>query len=226
MALQVLHAQDGQTMVAKVSRREITRIAVEDGRIRKVTGNAGDFVLERDEAQGQVFLRPADPERTRPINLFVTTDRGTVALLLQPLDLPSDTLLIRHPDPSPSSSRTHGDKPLPIEPKGSAASHLRSLKDLLLVMADGLLPPEFEFEEVAMDVPLWVDTRMRLMRRWRGATRVGETYWLTNTGQTPLEVAEQHLFRLGHLAISVEKPTLAPGESTPVHVIRLRMQGE
>ena len=48
-ALQIVDAQDGQTVLAKISRKEVTRIAFEHARVRKVTGNAGEFVLEKDD---------------------------------------------------------------------------------------------------------------------------------------------------------------------------------
>ena len=88
-------AQDGQTALGKVSRKEVTRIAFERGRVRKVTGSAGEFVLEKDDEKGQIFVRPTDPQSTKPINLFLTSERGTVALLLQPVDTPSDSIVIR-----------------------------------------------------------------------------------------------------------------------------------
>jgi len=94
LALQVVDARDGETVLAKVSRKEVTRISVERGRIRKVTGNAGEFVLEKDDEKGQVFIRPVSPDSTKPINLFVSTERSTIGLLLQPVDTPSDAIVI------------------------------------------------------------------------------------------------------------------------------------
>ena len=70
-ALQTVTARDGETVFAKISQKEVTRITFERGRIRKVTGNAGDFVLEKDEDRGQIFIRPATPDATKPINLFL-----------------------------------------------------------------------------------------------------------------------------------------------------------
>ena len=40
-ALQIVDAGDGETVFAKISQKEVTRIAFERSRIRKVTGNAG-----------------------------------------------------------------------------------------------------------------------------------------------------------------------------------------
>jgi hypothetical protein len=97
---------------------------------------------------------------------------------------------------------------------------------LLLVMADGLLPPDLSYEEVGVDVPLWVDTSFHLLRRWRGDALVGESYRLSNTGAEELEIAEQHLHRPGYLAIGIEQSRLQPGQSTAVHVIRRRTASE
>ena len=94
-ALQVVEARDGESAVAKISQKEVTRIAFEKSRVRRVTGNAGEFVFEKDEDKGQIFIRPTSPENTKPINLFIMSDRGTVGLLLQPVDMPSDTIVIR-----------------------------------------------------------------------------------------------------------------------------------
>ena len=96
-ALQILDARDGETVLGKISQKEVTRISFERSRIRKVTGNAGEFVLEKDDERGQVFLRPAQADSSKPINVFVSSERATVALLLQPIDAPSDTILIREP---------------------------------------------------------------------------------------------------------------------------------
>ena len=51
-ALQIVDAQDGQTVLGKISRKEITRIAFERGRIRKITGSAGELYLEKDDDKG------------------------------------------------------------------------------------------------------------------------------------------------------------------------------
>jgi conjugal transfer pilus assembly protein TraK len=51
-ALQILDARDGETVLARIAQKEVTRIAFERSRIRKVTGNAGEFVLEKDEDKG------------------------------------------------------------------------------------------------------------------------------------------------------------------------------
>ncbi|MCE2692294.1 MAG: type-F conjugative transfer system secretin TraK [Rubrivivax sp.] len=148
-ALQIVDARDGDTALAKVSRQEVTRIAFERGRIRRITGNTGEFVLEKDDEQGQLFVRPIDPASTKPINLFLSTDKSTVALLLQPVDMPSDSIVIRQ-------ARAASDAPPRLE---SASRHVRMVKNLLLALAQDALPEDMEVREVARELLLWPDTR-------------------------------------------------------------------
>lgn len=212
LALQVVDARDGETVLAKVSRKEVTRISVERGRIRKVTGNAGEFVLEKDDEKGQVFIRPVSPDSTKPINLFVSTERSTIGLLLQPVDTPSDAIVIRE-------ARDAVTGPARIERSGR---HVRTMKNLLLAMAEDALPDDMEVREPGRELTLWPGARLTLQRQWLGSGVVGEKYQLVNTSASALELAERDLFKRGVMAVSIEQAALRPGETTQLFVIRER----
>ncbi|WP_374617042.1 type-F conjugative transfer system secretin TraK [Thauera aminoaromatica] len=212
LALQVVDARDGETVLAKVSRKEVTRISIERGRIRKVTGNAGEFVLEKDDEKGQIFIRPTAPDSTKPINLFVSTERSTIGLLLQPVDIPSDAIVIR-------DARDATTEPSRIERSGR---HVRTMKNLLLAMAEDALPDDMEVREPGRDLALWPGARLTLQRQWLGSSVVGEKYLLTNAGAAALELVERDLFKRGVMALSIEQASLRPGESTQLFVIRER----
>lgn len=212
LALQVIDARDGETVLARISRQEVTRITLAGERIRKVTGNAGEFVLEKDEEQGEIFIRPVSPESTKPINLFVSSERSTIGLLLQPLDTPSDTIVIReaaHPMRAPART-------------GQSERHVRTLKSLLLVMAEDTQPEDLEVREASRRLALWPGAALTLERQWLGRDRVGERYSLTNTGTSSFHLTEPDLYQHGVIAVSIERTTLAPGASTPLFVIRER----
>lgn len=211
-ALQVVDAHDGETVLAKIARKEVTRIAFDHGRVQKVTGNAGEFVLEKDDEKGQVFIRPADPQSTKPINIFLTSEHSTVALLLQPVDTPSDTIMIREPQ-----ARVQVRSQLE-----SSGRHVRTCKNLLLALAGDALPEDMEVKEPGHAVALWPNTRLTLQRMLLGASVVGEKYQLTNIGSTELAVAEPDLFKPGVMAVSVEHATLPPGSATNLFVVRER----
>jgi conjugal transfer pilus assembly protein TraK len=211
-ALQILDAKDGETVLGKISQKEVTRISVERGRIRKVTGNTGEFVLEKDEEKGQIFIRPVSPDSTKPINLFITSERSTIGLVLQPVDTPSDTIMIREGrDPLNSASR--------MEKSGR---HVRTIKNLLLAMADDALPDDMDVREPTQELSLWPGVRLSLQRVWLGTGIVGEKYQLANIGSTELNLAEGELYKPGVMAVSLEHGRLRPGEATNLFVIRER----
>ena len=214
-ALQIVDAKDGETVFAKISQKEVTRIAFERGRVRKVTGSTGEFVLEKDEDKGQIFVRPAQTGSTKPINLFVTSDRSTVALLLQPIDSPSDSIVIREGRDLTSSSR--------IERSGR---HVRAIKNLLLAMASDALPEDMEIREAMRELALWPGVRLKLQRVYLGTGIVGEKYQLANLANADITLNEPDLYKSGVMAVSLEQRTLRSGEATNLFVIRERQAND
>ena len=211
-ALQIVDAKDGETAFAKISQKEVTRISFEHGRVRKVTGNAGEFVLEKDEDKGQIFIRPTQADGTKPINIFVTSDHSTVALLLQPIDSPADSIVIRE-------GRAVGSSPSRIERSGR---HVRTLKNLLLAMATDALPDDMEIRETTRELALWPGVRLTLQRVYLGTGIVGEKYQLANLAKSDLTLTESDLYKSGVMAVSLEHRILRAGESTNLFVIRER----
>jgi conjugal transfer pilus assembly protein TraK len=215
-ALQILDAKEGETLFAKISQKEVTRISIDKGRIRKVTGNAGEFVLEKDDDRGQVFIRPAQSDSTKPINLFVSTDRSTVALLLQPIDSPSDTIMIRE-------ARDSGN---PSTRRGRSSTHMRTVKNLLLALAADVPPEDMEVSAATRELTLWPDVRLTLQRTVLTTGVIGEKFQLTNNTGTDLDLTERDLNKPGVMAVSLEQRQLRPGESTNLFVIRERRSHE
>jgi conjugal transfer pilus assembly protein TraK len=147
----------------------------------------------------------------KPINLFVSTERATYMLLLQPVDLPAETIVIKGlPGVREASS---------IE---RSTSHVRAIKNLLLAMAADTLPRDMEVRELTREVALWKGTRFTLARAYLGRAIIGEKYLLTNVGNSVMTVTEQELYKSGVLAVSVENAKLNPAQSTNVFVIRNR----
>lgn len=214
-ALQIVEARDGETVVAKISQKEVTRISFDKSRIRKVTGNAGEFVLEKDDERGQVFIRPAQADSSKPINVFVSSERATVGLLLQPIDAPSDTILIREPREVRDAREA-----LTTTRQGRASVHVRLIKNLLLAMASDARPDDMEVRDSVRELGLWPGVRLTLQRTYTGAGIVGEQYQLINQSGSDITLTERDLYKSGVMAISVEQRQLPAGESTSLFVIR------
>ena len=216
LALQTVTARDGETVFARISQKEVTRIAFERGRIRKVTGNAGEFVLEKDEDKGQIFIRPASADVTKPINLFLSSERSTVGLLLQPVDAPSDSIVIREARDATAAST----------PAGRSHRHVRTVKNLLLTMANDAIPDDMEIREPGQDFALWPGVRLTLVRVLSGADLVGEKYLLANISTGDIQLSARDLYKPGVIAVSLEGERLQAGDAVNLFVIRERRPDE
>lgn len=243
-ALQLVEARDGVSVEAMVSIKEPTRIRIDGAPITDVFGNiyssncangtpppnnsqniptinpTGELVLECDKDKGEVYIRPVG-KSTKPINLFVSSAKATYTLLLHRSDTPADTIVIR--DPSARLLKLDNANPNPSGMSlGTSANHIRAMKALLVAMASDRVPPDVRVEEVNRLVPLWLEARLSLMRRYEGRGLVGEKYLLQNISPTLMVLAEQEFDREGAqvMGVAIENHNLQPGETTNVFVIR------
>jgi len=235
-ALQTVDVRDGQSVTAKMSLTEQTRIKIDHGRILDVLGDiydpqrnaAGRFVLEKDGQAGEIFIRLLDPSLLRPVNLFIKTERGTFGLVLQPVDMPLETIVLRDRGESLAGSGgvvaiTQGVSDTPF-PKNT--SHVRAIKAMWLAMAGDAVPRDVQVRAMTREVTLWKETRFVLDRVYVANTMVGELYTLTNISPQPMVLAEQELYRDGVLGIAIQEHQLRPGQATVVYVVRARTQAD
>lgn len=185
---------------------------------------AGEIFIECDRDKGEIYVRPVG-EGKKPINLFVSSARGTYTLLLRRADTPADTIVIR--DKAALQRRADASAPRPTP--GSAASHVRGLKALLVVMAAERAPADIQVEDIAQPITLWREARFTLERTYRGRGLVGERYVLQNVSDAPMVLTEQEFDRedddAGSVAgVAIEYHNLRPGERTLVFVIRREVQ--
>ncbi|MFT3819887.1 MAG: type-F conjugative transfer system secretin TraK [Rubrivivax sp.] len=223
-AAQTLTIRDGDTTVARISIQDQTRLRVASGRVLEVIGDVydadrnpgGRLVVLRDESAGEVYLKPSGETRgtpARPIKLDVKTDRGTVALLLQPADSIGETLTLD------IGNRLRNAEP---DARVKAPGHLRALKAMTLALANPELSPELaaQIAPLRREVQLWSEARFVLTGRLEQPSMVGETYELTNISTAPMVLAERELYADGVLAVAIERHQLPPGATTRVWVLR------
>ena len=184
-ALQVLDTRDGVSVAAKLSLKEPTgsrskvrpspRCSATSGRtrlIRPATSSSRPI-----PGKGRAYIRPVSVSATKPINLFVSTAHATYTLLLQPVDMPADTIVLR--------DRTSRVARSAMSP-GKAPTHVRALTTLLTAMANDAPSSDMRVEDTALDVRLWQATRFTLLRRYESPGLIGERYLLTNLGEAAL----------------------------------------
>ena len=184
----------------------------------------GEIVVECDRDKGEIYVRPVG-EGKKPINLFVSSARGTYTLVLRRADTPADTIVIRDKAALQRRADTSAARPA----HGTTASHVRGLKALLVAMASERVPADIQVDAVVQPVTLWRETRFMLERTYRGRGLVGERYVLQNVSDGPMVLTEAEFDREGDesgsvAGIAIEHHNLLPGERTAVFVIRREVQ--
>lgn len=93
---QIRTMDEFKALEMSISEKDLTRITVKDDRIQNVFGVAGEYVLETDEDQGQIFIRPQQSRSLRPISLTLTTEGGrTQDLRLIPKEQAAEALILK-----------------------------------------------------------------------------------------------------------------------------------
>ncbi len=250
-AAQFVDARDGDTALAKVSIKDQTRIKLERGRITDLIGDVynaeknptGRLVVIPDEQDGELYVRPTDGN-PRPIKVDLRTDRGKFSVLLQPIDVPGDTIVLRPKglaQPKGEAAAQAGGEstvltsltssagsgvPTPAAALPRNASHLRTVKSMTLALASEEAPADVEVRPINQVINLWREARFVHVSNHVAREVIGETYELTNVSGAPMVIDERELYRDGVRSVAVKFHQLPPGARTPVWIVRDRLASD
>ena len=220
LAAQIVEGGDGSTIYAKVSKKEMTRLSVDRGRIASLRVKASELSVDPDDETGQVFLSVPDgqkPGDIKPINAFLTTQAGhTYTLILQVVDKPSDSIIIKEPR-AKQVGKTSDFK---------NTSYDKAIRRLVYVMANDELPDDMQVKEVGQRIDLWQEATMTLERQYVAGDVVGERYMVANVSKQPIVLDEREFYRKGVSVVALDQLNLAPGASTRLYVIREKAKNE
>jgi type-F conjugative transfer system secretin TraK len=200
-----------------ISQIGLTRIKVQEDRILHVFGNAGEYVLETDENQGQIFIRPQPSEEgtSSPISLTLTTEAGyTQDLRLIPKHQAADAIILK----SDNALKRQIEK----EKLASAPLFREEIEGLMQALKEGRIPLGYKKMPINL---LTLNEPYQRVREIQGEKLRGLTYHIQNKTQnvqilSESEVAKALPFK-GHkiVALLIPKKTLNPTEGTDIHVI-------
>lgn len=210
-ATQVLQVVDGQSVHARISADALTRIAIEGGRITRVTGQDGTLMVRADKSSGDIYVKPMAAYRNHPINIFVIDGKGHhYMLLLSPVNVPAETILLQ-PKYADTAKALRWEKSQP---------YVDDIKDIVRAMALGTLPPGYQRNVVNKQIPLWKQVRFTVDQKYMGATMHGVHCTLKNINTKRMRFVEREFFTPGTLAVALGKLVLSPGESTNVYIVK------
>jgi conjugal transfer pilus assembly protein TraK len=221
LALQVLDAsQAGQILHARISLDDMTRLAIQDGRISNMHFPEGSLTVVKDEEQGFVVIRARDD---KPVSLILTSSSGqTHSVFLTPAAIGMETILIKEKKTLGlnGSTRIPGSTASRQDPQSSA------VKQLVLSMArDEKENSNFMVEAVNKDFDLWQETNFHAIDTFTSENMVGHRYMLTNVSDRQMRLGEQEFFKHGVIAVAIDRHVLEPGEQTFVFVVMVRNDG-
>lgn len=208
----LIHLLDERRVLeVPISQEGLTRIKVEEDRILHVFGLPGEYVLETDEDQGQVFIRPLNLEGKKPISLTLTTESGrTQDLHLIPKKQAPEALILK--------VNTERTQELDREKKASSPLFREEVEELILACQIGRIP--LGYKEVPIKLCA-LQEKYVLVREIQGQKLRGLTYRVHNYTQSTLVLSEPEFAKgLPHLiALLIPLKTLNPGEGTDVYVV-------
>lgn len=209
-ALQVVEPVEGQNSFVKISAKETTRVVIQNGKIRSLIATDGELSVEKDEERGQLFIRPV--LRDKPINVRLIAGSGaTYNLIMQAVDVPQEDIIIREPFTPGQNGAVAAVK------GGSLESNVRTL---VTAMALEEPPSGVDMAPKNQEFALWEGSRFVLMATYSDRGMAGDKFLLTNTGKTPMRLAEQEFFRKGVIAVAIQNMQLDPGQSSNVFIVR------
>lgn len=220
LAVQIIEAGDGATIYAKVSKKEMTRLSIDKGRVSSLRVKEGELAIDPDDETGQVFLSVPGGDKAghvKPINGFLTTDSGhTYTVVLQVIDTPSDSIVIKEPRPKQAAGKNDF----------KSTSYDKAVKRLVSVMANDELPDDMQVKEVGQRLDLWQEAAMTIERQYVAGDIVGERYLVANVSKEAMVLDEREFYRKGVSVVALDQLNLAPGASTRLYVIREKAQNE
>lgn len=203
-AAQLVQGRPDDTLSASVAKGEPTLIRIEGHRIRRIFGAEGDFSVIADKESGSAYIQPSGDKGA--FTVFVADDIGrTWKLLLGVTNGPVDSITIKGKGGDVGNKAAWRDQ-----------SRNKAIKRVIFALENDA--SDSDGSVVNKVIPLWSEARFVLLKEIDGAFK-GEKYQLSNISNADMVIDERELYRRNVVAVSIEKPVIAPGETTMIYVV-------
>ena len=211
--VQKIVVSDSDVIKVKLSSRELTRIAVEGGRVEKLWGAAGMLETQVDKKEGEVFLRPSGLS-ANVLSFFIRDSYGsTYTLIAEQNDIPSQTIIL---------SPTHKISKIEKE-KYKNRPFVIAIKELIKILyREDADAKNYDVKEANEEIKLWKEVILIHFKTYSGEKLLGEVYKLKNISKQEMQLSENEFlnFRPNILAIAIEKLSLNQNETTKIYIVR------
>lgn len=213
--VQKIVVTDGEIIKIKLSEKELTRIAVDGGRIDKLWGATGILETQTDKKDGEIFLRPSS-SAAKVFSFFIRDNFGsTYTMVADQVDIPSHTILL-----SPTNRLSNFDKE-----KFKNRGLVSQIKQLIKVMANpGDESKKIDSKEHNEEIRLWKESKITLIKSYELEKIKGEVFTIKNISKEEMQLRENEFlnFRPNVLAVAIDKSNLKQEEETKLYIVRRR----
>jgi type-F conjugative transfer system secretin TraK len=222
---------DLNVIEVSIAREDLTRIAVKEDRILNVVGLTGEYVLEADETQGQVFIRPNEHGPSKPINLTLITEEGhTQDLRLVPQNKSPEALILVSREEQPGNMSFLSETRRHLKGNLLQISVTRNdVEDLLRASQEERIPIGYKLAPINLKGDLRykgsLEISSRLIRELKGKALRALTYHVENKSKNALVLSEPNFVKdldfpqNSIVAVLMPKKSLISGERTVVYVV-------
>lgn len=209
-ALQTLTAADNGNVHALIAPTELNRIFVEGDRIKNVRGTEGQYILNQDNQNGQIYVKPTLGKRS--FTLFLQTEQGkTFQVSLTPTASVAQTIQLK-------AINSKNPKALKWE---SSSSYEQVLVKLVTSMIKGESPDGYDVQspKKAKSLPLGNIATLTLLKTYTGEHLQGEVYRLKNNTTSEIRLTEPQLYRVDTRAIAIENHVIPANSETTIFTV-------
>lgn len=211
-AAQTYSVKDGETVSVTISRNELTRLA-SNVPLKSVRAKNSYVTVKSDSEKGEAFIMPR-VGAPASFSLFVSDINGnTYTIVVTTQDIPSQTIELVNASAIKSSNLSRAYK---------GAVYPQKIKTLTKAMIRNEQLEDYRFEKMAIDVPLWKETKISLVGRYTGVEFVGEVYLIRNVTDQEIDFNESEFTGFGKnvRSISMMNLNVAPKASTLLYIVR------
>lgn len=209
-AVQIKPVKNNQSVSAKISSSELSRIFVINDRIQATRGINGAYDIIKDEKQGMIFIKPSPYFANRPFNLFVTTEQGrTYNLLLMPMKIPAATIELKPLTPSIKLA-DHWERNSP---------YVETLIQLMNGMVNDKQPDGYVVIPVEGKISRFPSFTMQLVTVYRGNNLQGEIWRIKSCVRKTVSIKPNEFFQRNTRAIALQDETLSSGSETYLYKV-------
>jgi len=206
VATTVIEPSDTKSIFVTVSLKDINRIELPEDVVEAFSSKPIDVKVKGRN----IFVKLSD---SQPAELFITTTKRTLSLILVPKDIPAETVIVRDED----GVRGRG---LANSYSLMTSDYEETIKQIIFSLASeiplaGYIPIHPKSDEETLQ-----GLSAKKVYVIQGLTVQGEKYEIKNTSQQDLDLSEEMFYEEGIIAVSLDKFRLRPNETCRLFIVR------